>query len=75
VDNFHRMDIVHALARRLSWHQWNVALYAGLFLVVGGWAWLTQRERPWSSRSRAERYLLLVTVVMLIRSLFRREPD
>jgi hypothetical protein len=30
------MTTLHALVRSLSWHQWNVALYAGLFLVVGG---------------------------------------
>jgi len=45
----------------LTLHRLNVFLYAGLFLLVGGWALLTKDERPWTSRSLVQRYLMMVT--------------
>lgn len=51
-------------------HHGRLLVYAGLFLLVGGWALLTNDERPWTSRSPVQRYLLLVTLLSLLVSMF-----
>jgi len=58
----------------LTLHRLNVLFYAGCFLLVGGWALLTKDERPWTSRSPAQRYLLTVTLLMLLARMIDSGP-
>jgi len=48
----------------------RMVVYAGCFLLVGGWALLTKDERPWTSRSPVQRYLLTATLLLLLVSMF-----
>lgn len=54
----------------MTWvgHQFKILLCVGAFLLVGGWSVMTS-DRSWWTRSRVQRYLILVVLATLMREL------